>query len=305
MSKRREGIAISLVVAPVAAMILLVGLFLPGTSAAGASSLARSSSSSVLQVELNGVLVKQYSLDQLEALTPFAGYAGYLHGAGAVAGPDAVTGTPVSDIVADSVGGPLADAESVEVAEVPLSSGYEQTFTASQLLDPLDGFTLYDATTLNTITPSTLTGTLAALLIYSDPAQNVMPSDAGPLRFVIADSKAENAVMTGKYSVSQVNQLNVIDSVSISLKAKPASALVGKAITFSGTVTNAIANDSSVKLRQVTANGLVLAKGGSISGSGAFKLTYKAAKAGTLTFVATYKAGKTFLSNQVSVKVKK
>ena len=57
---------------------------------------------------------------------------------------------------------------------------------------------------------SSLTGPLAAVLVYSDPAGRVMPTTSGPLRFFIADAISENAVMEGSYSISQVVQLNAV-----------------------------------------------------------------------------------------------
>ena len=57
------------------------------------------------------------------------------------------------------------------------------------------------------------TGTLAAILIYSDPAGLVMKPGAtgdGPLRFAVADSVSENmAYGLTNTSVSKVNVLNV------------------------------------------------------------------------------------------------
>jgi len=50
------------------------------------------------------------------------------------------------------------------------------------------------------------------VLVYSDPAQIVMPTASGPLRFFVADGTSENLVMAPtNLSVSSVNQLNVIN----------------------------------------------------------------------------------------------
>ena len=309
MNKRitRAGLAAALVVAGL--VILLAGAAVaaaaptaaPATASAAATPTPSPTASPVVQVERNGVTVKAYTLDQIEAMTPFPGFAGYT--GKAAHGPDAVTGAKVTDILADALGTPLTAVESVHVAEVPLSTGYEQIFTGAQLLDPLTGFTLYDAAnTANAITP---TGTLAAVLVYTDTDGNVMPADAGPLRFLIVDATNENGVMTGKYSVSQVNQLNVIDNITLSLKARHTSVKVGKTIAFTGTVANPVAKDTAVKLRLVKGKKFVLKKTSSITGSGAFAFRYKAVKAGKWTFVVTYRAGKNFLSNKIKVTVRK
>ena len=165
----------------------------------------------VLQVEYNGRPVAAYTLAQLEALTPFSGYAGFLESGGTVVGPDAVTGVRVTDIVADALVAPLTAAESVDVADVG-ASPYDMTFSDDQLVN-LTGFTMCDATSKNPVVTSSLTGPLAAVLIYSDPVGTVMPSTAGPLRFGIADATmADNVVMSpSSDSVSQVDRLNVID----------------------------------------------------------------------------------------------
>jgi hypothetical protein len=93
---------------------------------------------------------------------------------------------------------------------------------------------------------------------------------------------------------------------SVGLKAKPTSVKVGKTVAFSGTVKNAVAKDKTVKLWLVKAKKSTLEKSGTITSKGAFKLTYKAAKAGTWTFRVTYKAGKTtYKSNEVKVTVTK
>ena len=78
---------------------------------------------------------------------------------------------------------------------------------------------------------------------------------------------------------------------SVRLKAKPAAVKVGKIVTFSGTVKNAVAKDTTVKLWLVSSKKSVLKSSGTISGSGTFWFTAKAAKAGTCTFRVTYRAG--------------
>lgn len=163
----------------------------------------------ILAVQQAGTPVRSYSLAELQALTPFAGWAGLFKNP--AIGPDAVTGVKVTDIVANALGAPLAATQSVEVTNLdPPKDPFTQTFTRDQLVN-LTGsstFTYYDATTRDAMTP---TGTLAAILIYSDPDGKVMPAANGPLRFAVADSKSENMVYSpSKSSVSAVNQLNVI-----------------------------------------------------------------------------------------------
>jgi hypothetical protein len=163
----------------------------------------------ILTVKQAGTPVRAYSLAELQALTPFAGFAGIYKATSL--GPDAVTGVKVTDIVANALGAPLATAQSVEVTNLaPPAAPYTKTFPYDQLTNPAGSthFTYYDVTTKAVITP---TGTLAAILIYSDPDARVMPADKGPLRFAIADSLSENMGFTpSSDSVGTVNQLNVI-----------------------------------------------------------------------------------------------
>jgi len=164
-----------------------------------------------LEVEYNDTPVRAYSLAELEAMTPFAGNAGFRKITGTIIGPEAVTGVKVTRLVADALGTPLADAESVDVASVPPFSPYSMNFSYDRLVN-LAGFTMYDATTKNPVANSSLTGPLAAVLVYSDPGGLVMPPASGPLRLMVADATSENVVMSpSSDSVYQVNQLNVID----------------------------------------------------------------------------------------------
>jgi len=159
----------------------------------------------ILLVQHNGTAVRAYSLAELQALTPFAGWAGL--GKGTAVGPDAVTGVKVTDVVKDALGMPLTSAQSVNVAEVD-ATPYNKTMTYDQLIN-LAGFTYWTAAN-TTVQVTTYTGTMAAILIYSDPAALVMPAANGPLRFVVADSANEGLVFKPtNLSVSTVNQLNV------------------------------------------------------------------------------------------------
>jgi hypothetical protein len=128
----------------------------------------------ILIVQQAGAPVRAYSLDELKALTPFAGFAGI--NKATVLGPDAVTGAKVTDIVADALGAALATTQSVEITNyvAPPASPYTKTYTRDQLVNLAGSatFTYADAGTKAPITPL---GTLAAILIYSDPDAHVMP----------------------------------------------------------------------------------------------------------------------------------
>jgi hypothetical protein len=156
----------------------------------------------VLMVQHDGINVRAYSLDELKDLTPFVGYAGL--NKTPIVGPDAVTGVKVLDIVHDALSTPLASGQSVVVAEAD-STPYSKTMTYD-LLANMTGISMYDTSKVLVPSPA---GPLAAILIYSDPAGNVMPVASGPLRFAVADATEQLVFGPTNLSVSKVNQLNV------------------------------------------------------------------------------------------------
>jgi hypothetical protein len=198
------------------AAVLVAGAAIPG----GATK-ARADDPIVLTVYHNGVwdsqgtltsgtLVKQYTLTQLEALPAFAGYAGYMNSVGnftpSTGGPEAVTGVKVLDVLTDAFPGTgLTAQQSVDIQTPDL---YPGTHSYDQIAN-LTGFTMYDWPTKQIMTG--LQGPLAAILVYSDPEQHVMPPDHGPLRFMIADQQNEYAMMAGSDSPYNVIGLNVRD----------------------------------------------------------------------------------------------
>ena len=298
MSNRKRAIVLVLVAAVVAVGIMLAIAAAPGaTGKAGAdpttSPSPSASPSPVLQVARNGHVMASYTLDQIEALPAVSTYAGYR--GGAAHGPDAVTGAAVTDILTAALGTPLTSVESLQVAETPISpSGYTQTFPGAQILDPKDNYGMVDSTG-SPIASSNLTGTIAAVLVYTDTNGNVMPVNSGPLRFFVADSASTDGAFTvGKNSVSSVNLLNVIDAIKITCKPKPYVVTLGKACAFRGVVTNAVAKDSKVSLRLVKDGKFTLKAAGTISSAGAYRIVYKPTR-----------AGKTFFSKVVTITVRK
>lgn len=209
--RHRDPTTATLVAALLVVGVALAGAVTAGTNAAAAAGDTPSPSPSpsiALEVDHNGTLVKQYSLADLENLTPFYGYAGFINAASNVTGPDAVSGVKISDLVQEALGTPLEPGQSLVVHG---SDGYQITCWADQILDPMAGFAMFDATTKEQVFG--LTG-LAAILIYDDPLGQVMPASDGPLRFVVADAAEENAVMLGSQSIDQVTSLDVRDDTT-------------------------------------------------------------------------------------------
>jgi len=163
-------------------------------------------SAGILTVKLAGTTVRAYSLAELQALTPFTGWAGL--GKSTAVGPDAITGVKVTDIVQNALGTPLAATQSVNVAEVD-ATPYNKVMSYD-LLTNLTGITFWTAAD-TTVQVTSYTGPMAAILMYSDPSGNVMPVASGPLRFVVADATNESLVFKPtNLSVSNVNVLDVV-----------------------------------------------------------------------------------------------
>jgi hypothetical protein len=161
----------------------------------------------ILSVQRDGAAVRSYSMAELQALTAFSGWAGLAKSP--AIGPDAVTGVKITDIVKDALGSPLAATQSVNVAEVD-ATPYNKVMSYKLLVD-MDTVTFWTAAD-TTVQVTTYTGPMAAILVYSDPAGNVMPAASGPLRFVIADGANEGLVFKPtNLSVIRVNLLNVIN----------------------------------------------------------------------------------------------
>jgi hypothetical protein len=217
MRNRKDLIAVVVVAALLAVAVVLVGTVAPGAtgkaSADGTSSPSpwpSPSPSVVLQVGHDGTFVKQYTLADLEALTPFSGYAGFKNDANNVTGPEAVTGVKITDIVQDELGTPLTAAQAVDVIG---GDGYLQPFSYASIVNQT-GLSMWDATTKNPVSVSSLTG-LATVLVYAAPNP---PGDLlanGPLRFMVADATNENAVMTGSDSVYDVARLDVVPAAVV------------------------------------------------------------------------------------------
>ena len=223
MRKRKDWIVVALVAALLAVAVVLVGsVVAPGAAgktlskAAGKTTVGDTPSSwpspaagVVLQVGLNGTFVKSYTLADLEALTPFAGHAGFKNDANNVTGPEAVTGVKITDIVQDELGTAMTADQAVDVIG---GDGYSQKFLYSQIVS-LTGLSMWDATSKQAVAVSSLTGPRATALVYTAPNP---PGDLlaeGPLRFMVVDATSENAVMTGSDSPYNVVKLDVVPTV--------------------------------------------------------------------------------------------
>ncbi len=203
--KTRKAWAAALGVVLLAVAAVFVAGALAGTPKAGADDPV------VLQVEHNGTVVRSYTQSQLAALGTYSGYAGILNNANVVTGPDPVQGVKLSVVLADAFGAQGVTAQQTLYVYSPSPDPYSQKVSNDQLYSASPrNCTMYDGTTKQQVT--SLPGTLSTVLVWSENNQ-ALPSDEGPLRFYVADSQNDNAVMVGSESVFDVTALNVKDEV--------------------------------------------------------------------------------------------
>ena len=220
-----------------------------------------------LEVRYNGAVRKSYTVTQLQALTKWAGYAGFWKGG--ATGPDAVTGVTVKDVVQDALGTPLTASENVQVNA---SDGFTKTFSYDRLTN-FTGFSIYSVASGQPVAVSSLTGPLAAVLVYDDPAGTVMPAAAGPLRFAVGDAAAGNAdnvvMFPANESVQMVAVLDVqpipaagvaVAPTSLTLDAGDTSRLTATVVPSDAADQNVTWSSTNDTVASVDAAGLVTAK---------------------------------------------
>ncbi len=141
---------------------------------------------------------KSFSLAELEALSPYIGYAGIKDSVGVITAPVQYTGVPLAALTAQ-VGG-VDPAYGVTVLA---KDGYGMTFSAAQAAG--GGFTTYDPVTGAERPPATR---LTVLIAYERQGKPLDPTEDGPLRLVFAEPKADT-VVDGHWSVRWVDKVEV------------------------------------------------------------------------------------------------
>ena len=213
MSRHRIGIGAAAIV-----IVVLLAIAIAGAVVPGGTSQAAAADPIVLTVEHEGVVVKTYTMTDVQALTAYAGYAGFLTTGGAVHGPDPVTGVSLVTVLQDA-GFTMTSGQSVDVHA---DDGFGKTFGYDLVVNGA-GYGMFNATTQASETPSE---PLAAILVYQRNGVALLPFDAthpdgeGPLRFYMAQADDENQVMEGSDSVKGVSILNLRDQPVTDWKLK-------------------------------------------------------------------------------------
>jgi len=204
MRHRRTILLAALLLLCAVAAVFGAGALLPH----GADS-AKAADAVVLTIKHAGTTVKQYTLADLKAVTPYQGYAGFMTSGLTVHGPDPITGVSLVAVLHDA-GLDLAAGQSLNLLA---SDGYTANLSYDQVVNAT-GFDMFNATTTQAEAPA---AALTPVLVYErngvalDPFDPQTGSGEGPLRLFVAQPTDVNQVMEGSVSVSGVAALDVLD----------------------------------------------------------------------------------------------
>jgi DMSO/TMAO reductase YedYZ molybdopterin-dependent catalytic subunit len=141
---------------------------------------------------------KAFTLNQLEALPAYTGYAGIKSSTGVITLPAEYTGVRLSDLT-DMVGG-ITKATGVTLVA---KDGYGMTFSYNMIMD--QAFTAYDPATGAEQTPSK---DLTVIVAYAREGKG-LGEDEGPLRLMVATPDPGGQVVDGHWSVKWVDRISV------------------------------------------------------------------------------------------------
>jgi len=141
---------------------------------------------------------KQFTMNQLQALPAYTGYAGIKSSTGVITLPAEYTGVRLSELT-EMVGG-ISKANGVTLVA---KDGYGMTFSYAQIVD--HAFTAYDPATGAEQTPSK---DLTVIIAYAREGKP-LGEDEGPLRLMVATPKPGGQVVDGHWSVKWVDRVSV------------------------------------------------------------------------------------------------
>jgi DMSO/TMAO reductase YedYZ molybdopterin-dependent catalytic subunit len=179
----------------------IVGLAVLAAACGGSDGQASSPSPSasgpvVLTVRGEGG-AKTFTMNQLEALPSYEGYAGIKSSTGVITPPSKYKGVPLTDLAA-LVGG-ISKANGVTIVA---KDGYGMTFSYRQIAG--DGFTTFDPATGD---EEPATGKLHVVVAYAHDGKAI-PEDDGPLKLAIAqDTPAQ--VTEGHWAIKWLREVSV------------------------------------------------------------------------------------------------
>ena len=187
-----------------------------GTQTTDQASPAVSPSGPVVLTLVGDAGEKQFTMNQLEALPAYTGYAGIKSSTGVITLPSEYTGVRLSDLT-DLVGG-ITKANGVTLMA---KDGYGMTFSYTQIVD--HAFTAYDPATGAEQTPSKELTVIVAYARQGKP----LGVDEGPLRLMVATPKPGGQVVDGHWSVKWIERISVTKA-SAEWKVQLEGAVPGK-----------------------------------------------------------------------------
>jgi DMSO/TMAO reductase YedYZ molybdopterin-dependent catalytic subunit len=141
---------------------------------------------------------KQFTMNQLQALPAYTGYAGIKSSTGVITLPAEYTGVRLDDLT-EMVGG-ITKANGVTLVA---KDGYGMTFSYAQIMD--HSFTAYDPATGVEQTPS---NDLTVIIAYAREGKP-LGEDEGPLRLMVGTPESGGQVVDGHWSVKWVERISV------------------------------------------------------------------------------------------------
>jgi len=140
---------------------------------------------------------RTFTLNQLEALPSYEGYAGIKSSTGVITVPSKYKGVPLADLAA-MVGG-ISKANGVTIVA---KDGYGMTFSYRQIME--NGFTTYDPATGAEEPPS---GKLHVVIAYENDGKPLGPDD-GPLKLAVAED-TPSQVVDGHWAIKWLDEISV------------------------------------------------------------------------------------------------
>jgi DMSO/TMAO reductase YedYZ molybdopterin-dependent catalytic subunit len=159
---------------------------------------------------------KQFTLNQLQVLPAYTGYAGIKSSTGVITLPAEYTGVRLSDLT-EMVGGITKTNGVTLVAK----DGYGMTFSYNMIMD--HAFTAYDPATGGEQTPSK---DLTVFVAYAREGKP-LGEDEGPLRLMVGTPKPGGQVVDGHWSVKWIERISVTKA-SAEWKVQLEGAVPGK-----------------------------------------------------------------------------
>ena len=187
-----------------------------GTEAPAPASPAVSPSGAVVLTLVGDDGEKQFTMNQLQALPAYTGYAGIKSSTGVITLPAEYTGVRLSDLT-EMVGG-ISEANGVTLVA---KDGYGMTLSYKMIVD--HAFTAYDPATGVEQTPSK---DLTVMVAYAREGKP-LGEDEGPLRLMVGTPEPGGQVVDGHWSVKWVERISVTKA-SAEWKVQLQGAVPGK-----------------------------------------------------------------------------